>query len=91
MSRNCIALSAISISPTAIQLNLVWFKLSEFLNKKFSLAPQGEMLLQLQFFFFFYQTSIKSALTIANALCLHFTTLNGNTLNLNCTLEHQNI
>lgn len=90
MSRNCIALSAISISPTAIQLNLVWFKLSEFLNKKFSLAPQGEMLLQLQFFFF-YQTSIKSALTVANALCLLFTTLNGNTLNLKCTLEHQNI
>ena len=50
MSRNYIALSTISISPTAIQLNLVWFKLSEFLNKNFSLAPQGEMSLQLQFF-----------------------------------------
>lgn len=51
MSRNHIALSTISNSPIAIQLNLVWFKLSEFLNKNFSLALQGEMSLQLQFFF----------------------------------------
>ena len=61
MSRNHIALSTISNSPIAIQLNLVWFKLSEFLNKKFSLAPQGEMLLQLQFFFFLPNFNKKRA------------------------------